>query len=942
MDLSGHWTLKLDQNDEGIAQAWFTGTLPAPDGTLRLPGSLQAQGFGDPPGLGSPWIGDVQNPLWHQDPRYAPYTTPENFKFPFWLQPKTVFVGPAWYQREITIPSDWQGQRVTLTLERAHWGTRAWLDGTELRPAEPGGSLSLSTPHVYVLDGGWQPGAHTLTLRVDNRMIINVGPNSHSMSDHTQTDWNGVIGQITMQAAAPVWIEEVQVYPNVAERSARVAVRVGNALGQPGMARLTLWAHPYGKGLDLPEDPDPLTVEIALDPQETSAEVVYPLGDGAMVWNEFHPLLYRLEVSLEATAARQSFTDRREVTFGLREIRVDGTQLAINGKRIFLRGTLECCIFPRTGYPPTDVEAWKRILRVARGYGLNQLRFHSYCPPEAAFQAADEMGFYYQVECASWANQGACLGEGDALDAWLYEEGRRIITAYGNHPSFVMMAYGNEPGGKFEEYLTDWVTYWKRRDPRRVYTSGAGWPAIEANQYHNVPAPRVQAWGEELNSRINALPPETLTDYTSYVQKAQKPVVSHEIGQWCVYPNFAEIDKYTGHLQAKNFEIFRESLEKNSMGDQAQDFLIASGKLQVLCYKEDIESALRTPGFAGFHLLDLHDFPGQGTALVGVLDPFWEEKGYVTGAEYSRFCNAIVPLARLAKRSWLEGETFHAEIDIANFYRPLTGVTPAWSLTGADGQIAASGTLPMQDIPLGNTAAGGGPIRLGSVDVDLRGLAAPQKLVFIVRLPGMNNPNSVPVENDWDVWLFPAALDTAAPPEVLVTGALDEAARQRLAQGGRVLLLLPPEQVKTESKIGFSSMFWNVEWTGYQAPHTLGILVDPQHPVFNAFPTERHSNWQWWELIHGSAAMHIDSLPRGLRPLVQPIDAWANNRRLALLFEARLGAGRLMVASMDLEKDLDRRPVARQLRQSILQYMQSPSFAPQQELTAEEISKLIG
>ena len=110
------------------------------------------------------------------------------------------------------------------------------------------------------------------------------------------------------------------------------------------------------------------------------------------------------------------------------------------------------------------------------------------------------------------------------------------------------------------------------------------------------------------------------------------PAVVHEMGQWCVYPNFDEVRKYTGPLKPKNFDIFHDSLAEHGMLDQWRDFLRASGKLQALCYKEEIEAALRTPGIGGFELLDLHDFPGQGTALVGVLDPFWESKGYITPA----------------------------------------------------------------------------------------------------------------------------------------------------------------------------------------------------------------------------------------------------------------------------------------------------------------------
>jgi hypothetical protein len=648
------------------------------------------------------------------------------------------------------------------------------------------------------------------------------------------------------------------------------------------------------------------------------------------LWDEFHPALYNLAADLDASVDGVSYTDRRTTTFGLREVSVDGTQLAINGRKLFIRGTLECCIFPLTGYPPTDVDAWKRIIQICRAHGLNQLRFHSWCPPEAAFRAADELGFYYQVECAAWANQGASIGEGGPLDDWLYDEGRRINAAYGNHPSFIMMAYGNEPAGKHEEYLAQWVAYWKHHDPRRLHTSGAGWPAIPENQYHNIPQPRIQAWGAGLGSRINALPPETCTDYSDYVQKLGAPIVSHEIGQWCVYPNFDEMRKYTGYLKARNFEIFQDSLSEHHMGDQAHDFLMASGKLQTLCYKEDIEAALRTPGFAGFQLLDLHDFPGQGTALVGVLDPFWEPKGYVSAAEYSRFCNSTVPLARMIKRYWRTGETLMADIDIAHFGpAPLDSLTARWKLVDSAGAAVAGGMLPPATIAIGNGQ------RLGTVAVGLGGLASGWKYTLVVALEGTE------FENDWDIWVFADELDTAVPDGIQIAERLDEATLAWLADGGKVLLMPKATEVRAESTIGFSSVFWNTAWTGGQAPHTLGILCDPGHPALAEFPTEYHSNWQWWELIHGSAAMMMDHLPGRLRPLVQPIDTWFENRRLGLLFEARVAGGALLVCSMDLRSDLGNRLVARQLRHSLLCYMNGEQFRPRETVEVDAIRALL-
>jgi hypothetical protein len=537
------------------------------------------------------------------------------------------------------------------------------------------------------------------------------------------------------------------------------------------------------------------------------------------------------------------------------------------------------------------------------------------------------------VEVASWANSSTRLGAGLPIDEWLYRETARILKAYGNHPSFVLLPYGNEPAGRDVEFLGRWVEHWKALDPRRLYTSASGWPQIPENQFHVTPDPRIQAWGQGLASRVNAKPPETRTDYRDSVRARSVPVISHEIGQWCAYPNLAERSKYTGYLKAKNFDIFADSLAANGMADQAANFLQASGKLQTLLYKEDIESALRTPGMGGFQLLDLHDFPGQGTALVGVLDPFWDPKGYVTADAFRRFSGATVPLARLDRRVFTTKETLEADLEVAHFgAAPLAGARPFWRLVGDDGRTVARGALAARDVPVDNGVA------LGRVSLGLAKLAAPGKYRLVVGIEGTS------FENDWDVWVYPPRVDTSVPAGVSMVRELDEVAATRLRDGGRVVLLVPPGRVRGDAlgqvKLGFSSIFWNTAWTSRQAPHTLGVLLDPKHPALAAFPTEGHSNWQWWHLVSRAGAMILDGLPRELRPTVQVIDDWFTNRRLGLVFEARVGRGRLLVTSIDLETGLEESPVARQMRHSLLRYAASDRFAPEVEVTADAIRAL--
>ncbi|MEI6646783.1 MAG: sugar-binding domain-containing protein [bacterium] len=925
LSLAGEWRFKLDRADVGVQAAWFGTELPE---RVNLPGLLSAQGIGDPVTVETKWLGGIVDKAFFTAPEYAAYRKPGHVKVPFWLTPETYYAGVAWYQRDIEIPKAWKGQRVVLSLERPHWETRVWVDATCL-----GTNNSLAVPHDYDL-GSLAPGRHTLTIRVDNRMVVDVGENSHSVSDHTQGNWNGVVGKIELHSTSPVWIDDVQVYPSLAKQNARVTVKIRNRSGKAGSGNLMVSvADQTSPGSDKPATPMPVLATWDNEGGRVEFEVA---PQTPRPWDEFTPQLYTLGITLAGNEKTDRWTDSRTVTFGLREFTAQGTQFAINGRKTFMRGTLDCCIYPKTGHPPTDVAEWKRVIGVAKAHGLNLIRFHSWCPPEAAFIAADELGFYFHIEACSWANQSTTLGDGKPVDRWINEETERILKVYGNHPSFILMAYGNEPGGKnYKAYLAAWVNRCKAQDARRLFTSAAGWPELPENQWQCLIGPRIQGWGEGVKSVINAKPPQTLLDFRDIIQKRSVPVVSHEIGQWCVYPNFDEMKKYTGYLKPKNFDIFRDRLAARGMLDQARDFLLASGKLQVLCYKTDIEAALRTPGMAGFELLDLHDFPGQGTALVGVLDSFWEEKGYITPAAYSRFCNVTVPLARLAKRVFITGEKLEAEIEVAHFgAASLENAEVEWALRGSDGLPVVSGKLLPKTIPLGNGLALG---RV-SVNLDATTVRSPARYTLVVGISGTK------FENDWDVWVYPANVETQPSPTVTVVNELNAAALAMLKAGGNVLLLVPPTHVRNTDTnkvvLGFSSIFWNTAWTKRQAPTTLGILCDPKHPALAQFPTDYHSDWQWWYLVTRAAPMILDDLPQTLRPLVQVIDDWVTTHKLALAFEARLGGGKLLVCSMDLQNDLDTNPVARQMRASLLAYMASPAFNPMVELAPQDIGRL--
>jgi hypothetical protein len=920
LSLAGEWQFRIDSLDKGIAENWLNQPF---EETVKLPGSMAENGKGDEVGLNTPWTGSIIDRSYFTEAKYARYRQPDNIKIPFWLKPVKYYKGAAWYRKEVKVPDGWKGKRIYLFLERCHWESTVFINGVKA-----GTKNSLSTPHRYDITDQLKPGDNTINIRVDNRVIIPVGVNSHSISDHTQSNWNGITGKITLYTRPEIYINEIKVFPDIANMSAKVIISIMNPANADFKGKLSIYAESINTH---PSRKYPVkNIKVITRSGEQQVIINYKMRN-ARLWDEFIPNLYKMKVSLKEADGK--FTDNQSVDFGMREFKTNGTRFEINGRPVFLRGTLECCIFPLTGYPPSDVESWEKVLQTCKEYGLNHIRFHSWCPPEAAFIAADRLGVYFHIECASWANQGSPIGEGGPLDKYIYEEGDRIIREYGNHPSFCMLAYGNEPSGRnYKEYLSKLLAYWKSIDNRRVYTSAAGWPIIPENDY-NVPSdPRIQHWGEGLKSIINAKPPQTMFDYRDFVSKYKVPTVSHEIGQWCVYPDFKEIEKYSGVLKATNFEIFKATLHENNMGSQAEDFLMASGKLQALCYKAEIEAELRTPELAGFQLLQLHDFPGQGTALVGVLNPFFESKGYITPEEFRMFCNETVPLVRMPKMIYRNNDTLKAGIEISHFgKKPLKNAVINCKLFTSEGETLGNEAFSLKRIEIGNC------IPVGSFSADLSKISMAQKIVLEVSVEG------TPFKNKWDLWVYPVNKEPDRG-NVYITDNLDLKVKSILEKGGSVLFLTYGKVGKSkgsEVAIGFSSIFWNTAWTNNQPPHTLGVLCDPKHPLFSDFPTEFHSNWQWWDPVTHSQAMILDGFPSDLKPLIQPIDTWFENRRLALAFESKTGGGKLLTCSIDMKNDLEDRPVTKQFISSLYAYMNSEAFNPVINIDIERIKELI-
>lgn len=904
LELSGPWQFALG----GAEPAFPQGALPAGltfDDAVTLPGTTETNGKGP------------ENPARETGG----------------LTRVRKFEGAAWFRREVEIPAAWAGRRIELRLERTKYAQVWWDD------ALAGEQRLFTAPQHYDLTALAKPGRHRITVMVDNRVERQpFTPNVHQFnSDHTQTNWNGILGRIELVAQPATWIDDVRIAPDVTARAFRISVALKQLAAKCVDAKVAVSAESFNHDGAPQRVPEVVGHAVVESMAGGRVELTLPLGAGAFLWDEFSPALYRVAVVLETAHGR----DERMIEAGLREFRASGTQFAINGRTTFLRGRNECGTFPLTGHPPMDVEGWVAYLRINRDYGLNQVRCHTWTPPEAAFLAANRLGLYLQPELPFWGTFDAGVRD------FLMPEAEALLRAYGNNPSFVMLTLANEAEG--DRALMDaMVARLREIDGRHLYADGCNnWLADPrrqpASDFWVTAKTRTPAGGERplpvrgsfyfgdgYEGVLQWGEAQTRGDLAKGIAGLPVPVVAHETGQFTVYPDFRDIKKYTGVTRARNHEHFREALARQGRLEQAHDFFRASGALTAGLYREEIELALRTAGFGGFQLLDLQDYPGQGTALVGVLNAFMESKGLVTPERWREFCAPVVPLARFDRYTWTTGETYAADIEVAQYGREdLRTARVTWQVVDERGAVVARGELP------GGTIAQGGLRKLGRVEASLAKLAAPARYDLTVTIAAEAGPWS----NRWPLWVYPEKVAMPRDASVTVVRAFDARAKALLAEGKRVVLMPDAAGRGYTVRGAYATDFWCWPMFG-SSPGTMGLLIDPQHPALAQFPTAFHSERQWSRIAHASAPVVLAGAPAELRPIVQVIDNLARNELIGLVFEAKVGAGSLLVIACDLDTLADA-PEARQLRASLLAYAASAGFAPKQEIAVDVLDLVL-
>lgn len=881
---------------------------------------------------------------------------------------KHTYEGPARLTRSVTFHEP-AGKRVFLEAERARC-LRLFIDDREVPVF---GEATLSTPYIFEVTG-LLDGTHKVTLVSDNSypgLPHDAIVYSSAATDETQTNWNGVLGYLRLRIEEPVFPASVRVYP----KGDRLTVRAALCADEPWSGTVTVCSEALKndreeasvkvvEGMNLKKEPGRLEeanmtcVSELEGPWTEGAEIIFPslqLREDVQRWDEEEGNLYELTVTLSNGASKT-------VVFGVRDFGAgENGRLTLNGRTFFLRGEANCAVFPETGYPPMTRDAWREILLRYRSYGINCMRFHSHCPPEAAFTAADELGMMMQPELSHWNPKDAF--ESEESNAYYRKELRSILKMLANHPSFVMLTFGNELHAlpKGHERMDELLAMAKELDDTRLYANGSnvhygerGCDA-ESDFYTSSSFYEWELRGTfaEMKGYLNHNYPGAMTNFDEAMNAIRKtyakPVFSFEVGQFEILPDFKELAEFRGISEPANLRLIREKVEERGLTADWPRYVEASGELSRLCYREEIEAAMRTEQLSGISLLGLQDFPGQGTALVGMMDAHLNPKPYdfAEPEAFRSFFTAALPLVLLPKYTYENTETLRAEVKIANFGKKvIEGRLCCVLQEKLSGEKAEMSRKPSGDGERAETfcpeeefvCPPGQLTTAGHLEFSLKDLcikhASSEKSERPMRLELAVSLGSA--SNSYPIWVYPP-VHPVCPEGVLEAERLDDAARAALREG-RTVYLTPPstkEALPRSIQAQFSTDFWSVgTFPGQEGG--MGQLIDASHPLFRNFPTEFYSSWQWWPMAVQRAVI----LPERMKAVVTEMDSYAFLRPMAKLFECRCGNGKLLFSTMNLQ-NLQQYPEARALLDAIYRYLSSEEFAPEQEMEMETLETLV-
>lgn len=858
------------------------------------------------------------------------------------LNRKYTYTGPAVYERAVRFPEDAEDKRIILVMERTKM-TRVWVNDALQQTCFGTSCDTLGTEQIYYLTNIKAGEENIITIEVTNDNYP-VGTGGHMLTEETVTNWNGIIGEFYVQILPSVGIQRLRLYPDIHSRRVLIKADIYNDLRFEGEACLKV---------DCTAQKDYL---LKLDGSlSQSFELWYEMGEYVRLWSEFEPVLYTLKAHMSVFVNGETLEHTMAERFGMREFSSKERKFTINGIKTFLRGEGNSAVFPLTGYPYMKKEEWLEFFNKAKIMGINFFRFHSWTPPKQAFAAADELGIYMQPELYAFGGAPFKPEKDSDVTAQYYKhEAVRILRALACHPSFVMMAWGNELDTFSSDnrlYAQEFKKFCEAEDGTRLYAEGSNnnfwepsfneeddyWTTCKTHSTAQKDQIRISfSWvDDDRAGLIETLEPNTEFNFDGALTGYEKPVMSHEAGQYQTLPYFdREIPKYDkGIFEARNLKHYRDIMGQHGLLEMNEVFSKVSARVSAIGYRADIETALRSKNLAGYQLLSIQDFPGQGTAHVGMLDNFMEEKaGGFTKEQYGNFNRPAVVLGALPKLVYTNLEVVCASAVVVN-YSPnkIEDADIYWALKD-EGCLIAGGEMKIPCVQQGTVG------QSESFECPLSGIEENKKLCLTVGSKKLGN------ENSYELWVYPEIKEQAVPDNVIISERWDEETKKVLLEGGRVLLLpTPDERVLPQSTaVRFTTDYWSRMFhRSDRDAHTMGMYIQKNHPVFGSFVTEEYNDYQWFNLMKGSRAIIMDGLSKDIRPLAWNIDHMEWGRKLGSLFEVRIGKGKLMVCAFNLKKQRLIYPEAAQLYKSIVQYMASEDFEPEVPADISDIDKVV-
>lgn len=840
LSLDGAWTFALDPDDVGMAQGWQYASGPYRD-TIQVPGSWDGQGFG-----------------------------PETDKL------RSNHVGRAWYRKRALVPTEWAGRRVFLCLGGVHRYSDAWVNGEYL-----GEHIGYLSPFEYDISHLAQPGqAIVVTVRVDSeqRHEVDCLAGAMDLIDAMFTPWGGIYGHVWMEARRDGWLEHLFVEPQVSPPSCRASVELaGTQRGDAVQFQVSR------SGQVLAE------VTVPADGPHVAAPMNLP---GAPLWTPDEPNLLTCTATLLADGEA---LDTVQCRFGLREIAIVGNRFTLNGARIFLRGYGDDSVYPETLAPPTDVEVYRKRLRIAKRFGFNYVRHHSHFLPDEYYQACDEVGMLVQPELPNAYQFYWDQAQGAALDLYT-TEWEAAIRRHRNHPSIFDWCMGNE-SQPFPSTAPELYRIARELDPTRpiIDTDGV-WSVVERPTLDFV----------SLQFDVGQLPLDR-PDKFSFLRDPPVPVVSHETSNYATFPRLDAASLFRHSPKPYWLDDAAKRLEAIGLLEEAPRWAECSERLVAACQKLNIEALRKNEDISGYTWWLLQDY---WTGSNGLVDHYFRPK--FDPAEMAVFNAPRVLLEEGMGQTYRGGERLSTTLLLSNMAAEDV-VAPV-----AEWEVTVGGLRRGQQIVACPSAPAGEVTALARISLRLPPVDRPT----LVTLRAWLDTGPERIENRWTARLYPPRPPTLregvpvyAEPSILPRleplGALPMpkdlpiraayVVRQptrtllKAAARGASLVCLSP----TGCFVSVPNRYKPAWWLGDAVDSNVGTVAY-DHVLTRDMAPEGWCDPGWHRLIEGSQAYLLDDMPARPSTVIRGIDVHTMCRDKALVWEARVGRGSLLVSGLRL------------------------------------------